>query len=160
MLSKSQFSGLASRLHAPDGGYTVDVKTGKEPQGGFMVSKAGHDRTFGAKATVRGSDIDQHVSDNAAELSKRARLAGGWHNPETHEKDLDVSRHYRSHDRARSAMWGADQDALYNANEGRSERNFAKLGTAGSSIGHFLHADPDPPAEYDELRRAAKDRHH
>jgi hypothetical protein len=158
-ISHGQFHQMAKELATPDGGYSVSTTTGRPAKKGYMVSQQGHEQSYGPNAHMTGGAVSAHAAGSAEELAKPSRFAGGWHNPETHEKDLDVSRRYTSHDKARSAMWANDQDALYNSKRGSSERNFAKLGTKGSAIGHFLHADPDPPEEYDELKRAAKDRH-
>lgn len=157
-LQGPQFHELAGRLAEPDGGFSVRPKTGKEPRTGFMVSQAGTERKYGPSTTVSGRQVQTYAGAQKTDLDKQGRHLGGWHNPETHDKDLDVSRHFVDHDRARSSMWSNNQDALFDLNRGHSERNFAKLGTAGSSIGHFLHADPDPPAEYDELQKAGRQR--
>lgn len=154
-LRREQFEGLAGRLAKPDGGFSVRVPTGKEPKTGYMVSQAGTEKRHGAAETISGEHLEEYAGTHHTELHKASRHFGGWHDPKTHEKDLDISRRFTSHDRARAAMWAGDQDALYDLNRGHSEHNFAKHGTAGTTVGRYLHEGPMPDDEYGELKRAA-----
>ena len=130
MLSDDQFGEMASALQEPDGGYSTSVRTGRSARPGYMVSINGRGERFPAGRTVSGSDIRAHAEANMDKLGQPAHYAGGWHNPETHDLDLDVSRRFTSHDRAIHAMWKNDEDALYNSHEWRSERNMLGRGPA------------------------------
>lgn len=157
-LQGAQFNQLASELKEPDGGFSIRTTSGRRPSSGYMVSQAGTERKYPAETEVTGQHIHNYAKDNATDLGRRGRYLGGWHDPGTHAKDLDVSRRYASHDRGRQAMWGSHQDALFNLGEGRSEHNFAKLGTAGTAIGKYVDDPPLPAAEHTELQKAARAR--
>lgn len=159
-LRREQFNELASRLKEPDGGFSVRVATGKEPKRGFMVSQAGTERAHAPAEATTGAHLQSYASDHSSELGKPARYMGGWHDPYQHKADLDISRRYASHDRARAAMWGANQDALFHLKEERSEHNFAKLGTTGTALGRYLHEPAAPHDEYADLQKAARHRAH
>jgi hypothetical protein len=145
-ISHRQFHDLASRLSEPDEGYTVNLSSGHQPSSGYIVSQPGHERRYPAGANVGGRELASHAKEHQAELRRPGRYLGGWHDPITGNKDLDVSRHYANHGRAVKAMWANDQDAMYNMNDWRSEHNFEKLGTAGTAISHIVHEGPDPMA--------------
>lgn len=160
-LSSAQFADLAGRLVEPDGGFSVKVSSGREPESGYMVSQAGTTRSYGPEYTVTGPDVEAYEAAHNKVLGRTGRYLGGWHNPDNHKKDLDVSRRLLNHENAVHEMWAQDQDALYNLNHrdednpyGRSERNYEKLGTADSPLHRILQEAPDPDF-YREVRQAA-----
>lgn len=164
-LQRPQFEDLAKRLNVPDAGFSISVRTGKEPTTGYMVSQAGTEEH--RKFAPQWGRIAGYVRRNRGELMKRGRYLGGWAdpNPRRGGTDLDISRRYIAHDRARAAMWANDQQALFRLDPshpegGYSETNWEKVGTEGTVLGRYVHDPGLPEPEYDELRKAAKARHH
>lgn len=134
-LQRAQFAQMADSLGEPDGGYSIDVKTGKPARKGYMVSHSGMGQSFPAGHEVTPGEIQLHATRHAAVLAQPAQYAGGWHDPDSGVKDLDVSQRYASHDRARNAMVADDEKALYNSHEWHSERNY---------LGHGLDFSTSP----------------
>lgn len=152
---------MAQSLHESDGGYSVRTTTGKDARPGYMVSVSGHEKRFGSEDEVTGDDVRAHVEAHAETLAKPAHYAGGWHDPETHDRDLDVSRRYISHDRARSAMVANNEDALYDSHEGHSERNWLGRGApkGGQLRGRLPQGvSPMGPRGYQRLQKLARRR--
>lgn len=145
-LSRAQFEDYAERLKQPDGGFTVRTSDGYEPSPhGFMVAQAHHEQRHGALYVPTAQDIQDYAQRKAAQLALPGRYLGGWHDPDTHEKTLDVAQRYRSPDRATGAMWANHQDAMYDLRRRESVTNAAKL----------IARTPDA---YDRYRRAGSAR--
>ena len=165
MLEPRQFGEMAAALKEPDGGYSISVRTGKEPPGpGYMVSQASRGRSFPAGHDVSPGEIEAHTEEHSEELNKPGRYAGGWHDPATHQKDLDVSQRYTSHPRAVNAMWANDQTALYDTHEWRSERNWMGRGAPeegpGSTLQYYMPKGTPAmsPEGYRRLQKTARRR--
>lgn len=87
---------LADALSVPDGGFTVDPRTGGDVRTGYGLSVyPERERQIGGKVTPE--DIRQYAYDNADLLAIPGNLLGGWRDPETGIAFLDVStvRHDR-----------------------------------------------------------------
>lgn len=101
-----------SSLREPDGGFTLDPKTGEPPKGvgdgsgnGPYAVALGNDTTsvFGPASdsmfepdangqTQAGAKIAEFVTANASTLSQPGMYVGGWHDPDTGMMHLDVSQ--------------------------------------------------------------------
>jgi hypothetical protein len=162
-INRSQFKGMASKLNEPGGGFSVHLKTGEEPTSGIMVSQAGTEKRFKAGEHVGGKEVAAHGIEHQSEFEKPHNFQGGWHDSITGDRTLDVSRQYKDRGSATKAMWANDQDGAYDLDrsddakgeDGHTINNFAKRGTAGTTLGKYLHEEPMNPAQYGGLRRAA-----
>lgn len=93
MLSKEQFKGMVAKLHDPeDGGFSVDINTGKSPEGGFMVARTGNEVSVDA-ASITPSHLRDYAQNRQDELSKPSAYFGGWHDRDRGKIDLDVAQH-------------------------------------------------------------------
>lgn len=131
-LRTEQFKGLAGRLSEPDGGFSIHTETGHEPSTGYMVSQAGTEQAH--HGDVTSQHLMQYAGTHANTLREPDAYMGGWHNPKTGEKDLDVSHRFVDHGEAHKEMFRQDQDALYDLDKGRSETNHLKHGFPGHPV--------------------------
>jgi hypothetical protein len=114
MLSRAQFDKLAERANAPNGGYTVDVNTGREPKTGFMVSRAGGRNL---RVPMTGADLERHAQMNAQELSKPGKFQGLWHPENRPVATADVTSRFSLKDSKGAAEMtvAEEQEAAYKA---------------------------------------------
>ena len=134
-LRREQFEGLAKRLTEPNNGFSIHTETGKEPTSGYMVSQRGTEQAIPPHEEATPEHLENYVQVHQTELAQRAKYFGGWHDPDSHEKDLDISKRYANsetgHKVARVAMMKNDQKSLYDLNKGEygtTEWNHLKVG--------------------------------
>ena len=104
-------AGHASDLREPDGGFTLDPRTGESPAGtGDMKGDGPYAVATGSEnasgpipitdsmfepdangQTEMGQKIDDFIAANADKLSEPGMYLGGWHDPETGMVHLDVT---------------------------------------------------------------------
>lgn len=90
-LSDTQAESLHQRLRTPDGGFTVDVRTGKDVTTGFAVATH-EDRSVDIPANeIKGSHLQSFVDKNQDLFADERNKFGAWHDPDTGQVWLDVS---------------------------------------------------------------------
>jgi hypothetical protein len=162
-VNRTQFNDMARRLNQPGGGFSVHLKTGEEPTSGIMVSQAGSEGRFEPGEHVGGREVAAHAIEHESKLKGPRSYHGGWHDDITGARTLDVSRRYNVKSAAYKAMWSNDQDGAYDLDRsdsasgegGHTIHNFAKHGTAGTTLGKYLTEEPMNPQQYAGLRTAA-----
>jgi hypothetical protein len=72
---------LTHRTETPGGGFTIEVKTGREPTTGYVVgtAKKAEMKIDWYRFTPRM--IDRYVRCYTSELAAPGTMLGGWHNP-------------------------------------------------------------------------------
>lgn len=100
---------LADALSVPDGGFSVDPRTGGDVRTGYAVA-IHPDRERQIGGVVRPEDIRAFAYDNADLLAQEGSVLGGWRDPETGIAYLDVS--VQVHDRAEALALGRQYDQL------------------------------------------------
>lgn len=89
-LSAERLSSLAEALSVPDGGFTVDPVTGADVSSGYAVSiHPEREQVFDRPVTC--DDLAAYLDAAARVLTRRGRVLGGWHDPESGRMHLDVS---------------------------------------------------------------------
>lgn len=86
----ADITSLRDRLAEPDGGFTVDLMTGAEPQTGFSVALPGHEHVLPERA-MTVEDLARYVAAHQDALTQPGAHLGGWHDPETGQVMLDTS---------------------------------------------------------------------
>jgi len=87
----SAIHSLFDRIHRPDGGFTYQMGTGREPHGGYAVSPYPQ-RSFAVEADrLKPVDIVRYLKKNKDMLEKEDHYLGAWHDPASHKVFLDVS---------------------------------------------------------------------
>jgi hypothetical protein len=150
-LSPDQFHGLAGRLKAPDGGFSVHMPTGHEPDSGYMVAQAGYEKSYPKGHEVLPHELQEYTAEHAAKLAPKQNYFGGWHDPDTGQKDLDVSENHQSFVRGVAGMHVEDQRSMYDLNRFRSVSNVAKVGAPALGIA------PDSAEEQASMAKTSQD---
>jgi hypothetical protein len=104
MLSSGQFKEMAKTLRS-GGGFSVNVKSGKSPETGFMVAAPGSQELKRPSPDIEGRHLQSFVSQNKGELSRSDRYFGGWGGKVV--ASLDVSQNI-AHDPKVAAEYGTD----------------------------------------------------
>src|ERR1700679_2414078 len=99
-LQRGQFEKLAEEANANPGGFSVDVKTGRKPRSGIMVSQAGSERRLTHPTT--GGHLEQYAGDYKEPLEAPGAKFGTWHPKDGPKVDADVSMRFPTR-RRRSA---------------------------------------------------------
>jgi hypothetical protein len=82
---------MADALSVPDGGFSVDPRTGATVRGGYAVAVfPERERQFAGP--VSADEVSAYVFANADVLTKGGVVVGGWRNPDDGVAYLDVSR--------------------------------------------------------------------
>ena len=111
---------LRDRVLEPDGGFTYETSTGKEPRWGFSVStRPDLSEPFEPK-TFSYKQIKDYYVRNLAVLSEKGNYIGAWHNPKTGQGFLDVSRVVGSASEAEKLSKRHDQISYFVLHEGHS----------------------------------------
>jgi hypothetical protein len=90
VLQPLQFTELHEQMRR-SGGFTVDPKTGTQPQSGISVALAAHERVIYNNATKAG-DLERFAKDRAGPLSRPGAHFGTWADTDESGHDyLDVA---------------------------------------------------------------------
>jgi hypothetical protein len=81
----------ATAVNSPDGGFSVDPRSGLDVSVGFAVAVY-PDREQQISDRVRPADISDYVFRNADVLARSGAVLGGWRDPDDGIAYLDVSR--------------------------------------------------------------------
>ena len=111
--------GLAMSLVKPDGGFSIDLKTGEHITEGYAVSIEGHERVLKFATSL---DLFDYILDHFDALHQDYRVFGGWHDPESGMVYLDVSEVYPDFDTAKRVAVERNQIAIFDLIAGESIR--------------------------------------
>lgn len=87
---ESLLTRMVKALTDPDGGFSVDPRTGFKVSEGFSVAIY-PEREQQLTGRVRIADVKSYAFRNADLFAKRGLVYGGWRDPETGVVYLDVS---------------------------------------------------------------------
>ena len=119
-LSDEKANDLAKRVKTPDGGFTVDPRTGKDVTSGFAVATDPKlSKEIDAK-DVTGKTIQNYVNANKSALAGEGKMVGGWHDPDTGKVWLDVSTVTPDKNKAVKLAQDANQIAIFDLGSGKS----------------------------------------
>jgi hypothetical protein len=100
---------LSDALDVPDGGFSIDPRTGGDVRVGYAVAThPERERRIGGK--VSPSDIQAFVYDNADLLTQEGKIIGGWRDPQSGDAFLDISE--QVHDRETALILGGLHNQL------------------------------------------------
>lgn len=103
---------MADALTVPDGGFSIDPRTGADTSRGFAVSVHPEcERMFDRDITA--DDLFVYLVEMAGTLSLPDRVWGGWRDPATGHVFLDVSVVVDSRIRALTLAAAHDQRAIF-----------------------------------------------
>lgn len=109
------FASALADLKEPDGGFTIDPRTGAAEAAGFFVSvHPEHEKAIPVEE-VSLANLNRYVIDKAAILEEDGNFLGGWHDPETGVVSLDVSSKTESAEEARELALRHAQVAFFDA---------------------------------------------
>jgi hypothetical protein len=117
-LTHVQATRLADALTVPDGGFTV-TRDGHDVTSGYALSTSpDHERTYAG--TVSAADVLAYATEHAAALSAPGAVFGGWRDPDTGVAYLDVSIVVSDRDEALTLARVHDQLAVFDLDHGES----------------------------------------
>jgi hypothetical protein len=86
----AKLAAMADALSVPDGGFSVDPRTGADVSQGYAVSVHPEcERVFDGEVTA--DDLFVYLVEMADTVSQVGRMLGGWRDPATGRAFLDVS---------------------------------------------------------------------
>jgi hypothetical protein len=88
MLSAQQFQALHNQL-TDEGGFTVNMRTGKQPSSGWMVGR--HDTESRFPMPGSPNDVRQHYAEHRPQIERAGHLGGWEHQGEGY---LQATRRY------------------------------------------------------------------
>lgn len=128
-INRKRFIQLAGELTKPDGGYSVDDKTGNWGPSGYYVGQPGLGAELPPGATVTGSHIARHAANTSASASvpgHSRNYLGGWNDPKTGTVYLDRSIRFSSLHKAHQQTIANNEISFYGTKEGRSIDNMMR----------------------------------
>lgn len=129
-LSDESAKDLHTRLQEPDGGFTIDARTGDDVTRGFAVA-AFKDRSKEIPVkNLTPDDLKSYVDSNSDLLSKPENKFGGWHDPETGHVWLDVSMVTTNKAKAIQKAKAENQIAIFDLS------TFESIPTGGTGRSH------------------------
>lgn len=125
-VSDALASDLHNRLKEPDGGFTVDPRTGKDVTKGYAVAAFPERSKEIPLDQIQPSDIQSYADNNADVLGKEGHMLGGWHDPATSNVWLDVSIVTSSKSKAIRIAQETNQIAIFDL------QSFESINTGGT----------------------------
>lgn len=110
---------MADALSVPDGGFSVDPRTGGDVAQGFAVAVYA-DRERQIMGRVTRDDITSYVFGNADLLAGNGLVVGGWRDPSSGIAYLDISRVVESRELAVALAKAHGQVAYFDFRSARS----------------------------------------
>ena len=114
-LSGPQFAEAMVSALEPDGGFTIDPRTGQSMTTGFFVSPHPELERAVQAQDLTVSDLANFIHDNQAILQRPGNFLGGWHDPETGIISLDISTRTETAQQARTIAAEHQQVAFFDA---------------------------------------------
>lgn len=124
--SRVDVQGLSELLAEPDGGFTIDVRTGARVNCGYAVSIFPQFSTELPLADATPAVIGEYIERHAAVLHNPFNRLGGWHDPETGRVWLDISLVLASRNEAIRWAEASNQIAIFDL------ANFVSIPTGGT----------------------------
>lgn len=110
---------MADALSVPDGGFSVDPRTGGDVRTGYAVAVfPERERQIGGR--VNPADVLAYVLDNADKLAGNGVVVGGWRNPDDGLAYLDISRTVGTREEAAELARDHNQLAYFDFSAGAS----------------------------------------
>lgn len=139
-LSNRKADDLAKRVQDPDGGFTVDPRTGKDVKEGYAVAiYPDRSKEIPHKAVNR-QVIQDYAENNKDLLVQDGNMMGGWHDPDSGNVWLDVSRVTNDKREAISLAKEHNQIAIFDLGSGNS----INTGGTGRSSYPFVFTRANP----------------
>lgn len=139
-VSDKKASNLAERVQEPDGGFTVNPRNGKDVNTGFAVAIYPERSKEIPHEIVNKDTIHQYVSDNKDLLRQDGNMVGGWHDPDSGNVWLDVSRVTGNKQEAIDLAKQHNQIAIFDLGSGNS----INTGGTGRSSYPFVFTRANP----------------
>ena len=137
--SNAAAASLQRRLSEPDGGFSVNMVTGREPTTGYMVSIY-PDRSMEKPAVMlRPVDLKRYIKANREVLHLPGRHFGAWHDPKTGRVWFDISVRVETAAEAEALGQKHGQLAYFDLAAGRSIDIAPRRGLSND---RGLEADP------------------
>lgn len=108
--SRTAESDYVGRLQHPDGGFTLDVNSGKEPTEGYVSGIKGAAPRVLHHTEVTPDELASHRQQVASHPG--ATHQGGWHDPETGLVHLDSVRVFHPSERDKAIEFGKANDQI------------------------------------------------
>jgi hypothetical protein len=99
----------------PDGGFTIDPRTGAAEAAGFFVSVHPELEQAVPVQELRPKDLQRYVNERHEVLREEGNYFGAWHDPETGVVSLDVSSKTEAAEAARVLAAEHAQVAFFDA---------------------------------------------
>lgn len=113
---------LLALVDQPDGGFTVDPRTGDGVYGGYAV--AIHPDCCAVLAELTLGDVLEFLLRHADTLALPGRVLGGWRDPADGRIYLDVSTLVEDREQALALARCHDQLAVFDFSTGESIRSY------------------------------------
>jgi hypothetical protein len=113
---------LLALVEQPDGGFTVDPRTGEGVYGGYAV--AIHPDCCAVLAELTLGDVLEFLLRRADTLALPGRVLGGWRDPADGRIYLDVSILVEDREQALELAREYDQLAVFDFSTGESIRSY------------------------------------
>lgn len=112
---RRNFAEALSQLKDPDGGFTIDPRTGAAEAAGFFVSVHPEHEVAIQIASVNPQSAMRYARQKQEILKQEGNFFGGWHDPETGIVSFDVSSKTQSAEEARRLSAAHGQVAFFDA---------------------------------------------
>ncbi len=111
----SNFVQALAQTSEPDGGFTIDPRTGAAEQAGFFVSVHPEHEVAVPVGSLDMSVMAAYEQQKGEVLGQEGNFFGAWHDPETGIVSLDVSSKAQSAEEARRLAAAHGQVAFFDA---------------------------------------------
>jgi hypothetical protein len=152
-LSNRKADDLAKRTKQPDGGFTVDPRTGKDLKEGYAVAIY-PDRSKQVRSLNR-AEIREYVTENQDLFVESGHVVSAWHDPETGFVWLDVSKVESDRREAITLAKGNDLSSIFDLGSG----NVINTEGAGNSSYPFVFGQESNrhlPGKHDQSKHGFK----
>lgn len=110
---------LRDRVRVPDGGFTVDPRTGREITDGYAVSVHEERSKDVPEPDLTPADLETYVDNNDDLFADQHNEFGGWNDPRTNRVWLDVSTVVDDERTAVALGRAHDQIAVFDLGHGK-----------------------------------------
>lgn len=111
----TNFAEALAQVSTPDGGFTIDPRTGAAESAGFFVSVHPEHEVSIPVSSLDMNDLTMYEESKREILEQDGNYLGAWHDPETGIVSLDVSSKAQSAEEARRLAAAHGQVAFFDA---------------------------------------------
>lgn len=111
----TNFADALAQVSEPDGGFTIDPRTGAAESSGFFVSVHPEHEVSIPLSSLNMNDLTKYEESKHEILGQEGNYLGAWHDPETGIVSLDVSSKAQSAEDARRLAAAHGQVAFFDA---------------------------------------------